>query len=351
MNNFKEILLGLLFICPWILSAQTPAEDQNWNITTLKFNDDFTTFDGTKWIKQFPWGTTDPSWKVNFTPAQVTNQQVTEPSGQVTNYLELKAEIYPSDVTKPIHSGTVTATTKMLYGYFEIRARIRATAGYQYNSAFWLWDSYNCDCPSSCPGWYDEIDFIEALPRGTYSGGSYEYMEFQRNTNVRVGTCSGETDHITPHFSIAESQNFHVYGFEWTPNNVICYRDGVPYSYLYKTILPTHPMNMMLQLGFSDNGVYYTDPANHMVFPNYMDIDYVKVYDLDKGDFINYSVTSFNPDTYNYTVKNTITIGGGTTTIVSGKNVTLRAENDMTINGEFTVDNGAEFTMLPTVHY
>ncbi len=354
MIFFKKIVFyGLFIFNPWgIAFAQTPFDDKSWNTTTLKLEDNFNSFDANKWIKDFGWGNTVSGWKVIFKPEQVYTISITEPGGTVSNCLQLKAQIDNTDAVTPIHTGIITAKTQMLYGYFEIRCRIRNT-GYQYNSAFWVWNSNNCNCSGpGCPGWYNEIDFFEALPRWSTTPGIFDKMTFQRNIYYKNTSCTPLDDQIAPDWDMSNvSNNFHVYGYEWTPKNIICYFDGVPYSYLNRDNLPNHALNLVAQLGFSDNGTTYTNADNYMSFPGYMDIDYIKVFDLEKTNYIDYNTTVFNPDTYTYTVKNSITIGGGISTIPSGKKATLRAANDAIINGEFNVNTGGELIILPTQTY
>lgn len=356
MNYIRKIVFyGQFIFIPLLVQAQTPADDENWNTTALKLDDDFETFNPDNWSKSFIWGSTKPDWKLIFTDDQVTPKKIFIPGILDLDYLELKAELFPSDINKPIHSGIIRYNTPIKYGYFEIRCRIR-TSGMKYNSAFWVWMSNNCNCdiaPYDCSsGWSDEIDFFEALPLCTGTPGLFDKISLERNVYYYYMSCENLLDKKSFEYDINDlSQNFHTYGYEWTPNNVISYFDGIPYSYLYRTNLPYHELDLIAQLGLSDNGNEYNYPNNYMTFPAYMDIDYIKVYDLNKGDYIDYAVSTFNPDTYTYTVKKSITIQGGTSTIVSGKKVTLRAEDYILINGEFTVDNGAELTLLPTKTY
>ena len=88
-------------------------------------------------------------------------------------------------------------------------------------------------------------------------------------------------------------------------------------------------------------------PDDNTPFPAYMYIDYVNIYHLkeDRTGIIN--ACNYNFDLYDNRVKRNITIGGQGcgNTIENGKNITLRAAEFIQINGEFTVEPGAEFYM------
>ncbi|MDD3281849.1 MAG: hypothetical protein PHC83_09825, partial [Bacteroidales bacterium] len=128
------------------------------------------------------------------------------------------------------------------------------------------------------------------------------------------------------------------------PNKIIWYVDG---KMVRNTANPGIVDYLSVILNFA---IYPHDPLylpdSNTPFPAYMYVDYVKVYQLkeDKTGIIN--ACNYNFDLCD-SVKRNITIGGQgcSNTIENGNNITLRAAKFIQINGEFTVEPGAEFYM------
>jgi beta-glucanase (GH16 family) len=138
------------------------------------------------------------------------------------------------------------------YGYME--ARIKVPSGQGLWPAFWLWPANYKDPP--------EIDVMEMLgsqPRTDYmtyhySGGSTQY------------TYNG------PDFS----QDFHIYGCEWTPDYIAWYLDGVEVArFSNSSLVPQQPMYLILNLAVGGN---WPGPVSDSVLPATMLVDWVHVY-------------------------------------------------------------------------
>lgn len=88
--------------------------------------------------------------------------------------------------------------------------------------------------------------------------------------------------------------------------------------------------------------------ANKNLFPLNMKIDYIKVYKLkcDCDDII--SITNSDQlNNFNYSVKKKITIENTVSTIkVQAESVSLRATDEILINGNFEVPVGHEFYVM-----
>jgi beta-glucanase (GH16 family) len=135
--------------------------------------------------------------------------------------------------------------------------------------------------------------------------------------------------------------NWHTYGIEWSPSKIIWYLNGFPIR-----VFPNHGVVDPIKLIFAV-GVRPGADLSSMNFPYKMYTDYVKVYKLKTDcntalNLCNYSFTS-----YDNKVKKSITIGNGScaNTILTGQNITLRASEGILINGDFTVQSGAELYM------
>jgi len=124
----------------------------------------------------------------------------------------------------------VASTQYTRYGYFEIRARAMASAG---SSSFWFF--------GSTKDWWIEVDVFEL-------GGKAPGHEQAYNMNAHVFKENGKADHWntggTWQAPWRVADDFHVYGFEWSPQQLSYYVDGV----LVRTLTNTNwhqPMRMV----------------------------------------------------------------------------------------------------------
>lgn len=167
------------------------------------------------------------------------------------------------------------------YGRFEIRGKLPVGQGIW--PAYWLYPQ-NRDWAMEClmsemvaagkersipefRPWYTEIDIMEFLghePNIVY--GTYHYRGFKGDS--RRATVTHKTD-----FDLSEE--FHLYVLEWEPDAIRWYiddkliltaREGVPHA--------PHFLIMNTAIG----GTWPGNPDSTTVFPQYHDIDYVRVY-------------------------------------------------------------------------
>lgn len=138
------------------------------------------------------------------------------------------------------------------YGYIE--ARIRIPSGQGLWPAFWMWPADYADPP--------ELDIMEILGHQPgilymathYPGGTAEY-----------------------NYSGADlSQEYHVYGCEWTPTSVVWYLDGVERARLTDPAkIPQEAMYLILNLAVGGD---WPGPVSDSVLPATMQVDWVRVY-------------------------------------------------------------------------
>jgi beta-glucanase (GH16 family) len=180
-------------------------------------------------------------------------------------------------------SGRVDTSGKFApaYGRFEIRARLPAGKGLW--PAHWLYPQYRDwrmeylmaeavergkerSIPEYRP-WYSEIDIMEFLghePKTVY--GTLHYHTFDGQKKTSSVTWRGNCDY---------SQAFHVYALEWEPDMMRWFIDG---QQIHATTngIPHTPHYLILNTAVGGNWPGNPDAAT--VFPQYHDIDYVRVY-------------------------------------------------------------------------
>lgn len=148
------------------------------------------------------------------------------------------------------------------YGYYEMRAKMQAGGGV--HCAWWL-IGFEDNPDQTC-----EIDIFEIL--GTDVDRIWSTVHSWKDSTITY-----HTEH--PWFANKKlAEEFHVYGFDWTPEGVSVYVDGIPVM-RHKAAI-TYPLVQIIS--FYDNrkarnawtGTY--DPS--VPYPKSFDIDYIRVY-------------------------------------------------------------------------
>ncbi len=141
------------------------------------------------------------------------------------------------------------------YGRFEVRAKLPATRGMW--PAHWLLPIDG--------SWPPEIDIMEMLghkPRTVF--GSVHWGTFPANRYY----CQA---YKGPDFS----KDFHVFAVEWTPESIKWFVDGNKFSEVKKHV-PDTPFYIILNTAVG--GMWPGNPDETTIFPQFHDIDYVRVY-------------------------------------------------------------------------
>lgn len=155
-------------------------------------------------------------------------------------------------------SGLVTTKDKFCfkYGYIEIRAKYPRGSGVW--PAFWLMQQNGY--------WPSEFDVAE------YYGGS---------KTMHMGLCYGEFPTILwdsdGNTDMDFEGRFNTYGLLWTPQKVQWIQNGKIKRTIHNNI-PNTPMYIVLSNGVGTNKGPAGTPDEKTEFPNYFDIDYVKVW-------------------------------------------------------------------------
>lgn len=168
-----------------------------------------------------------------------------------------------------------------VYGRFEISAKLPAGQGIW--PAYWLYpqnrnwqmeyvmseavaNGRETSIPEERP-WYSEIDIMEFLghePNVLY--GTLHYYSFDGQKKTSSGTWKGDVDY---------SKDFHLYALEWEPDSMRWFIDGM---LIHKTAsgIPHTPHYLIINTAIG--GAWPGNPDSTTVFPQFHDIEYVKVY-------------------------------------------------------------------------
>jgi beta-glucanase (GH16 family) len=375
MKRFKVLFfLGIISIGS--LYSQ-PLYDQNWNTTTLYFEDNFnpprSSWSTDHWMDKY----NDNKWKAHlagdvthgtterqvyqkeyaiFSSSDSTIRLRAENAGQLLDTSEY--DIPLNGIKHPDHgpiyyrSGALcigqSTKEKTKYGYFEIKCKLPVNCGAF--PAFWLFDSSNNN--------YREIDVFEYSWYITEKGGnrgSSRYFEGQvyyyngPEPLNRLSYTYGQYGYHIP-TSVSDLTNWHKFGMEWSPKQVKWYFDDVLINSYVGDSVPSMSMNVIVNNAV-DN--YATPPGGVPMtigFPEEMIIDYVKIYKLkcDSCSTNGIIYTQNDLTTFNYKVYKNITIGGSGNTInipINSK-VAFRATDGITINGVFNLPVGSTLDLI-----
>lgn len=168
-----------------------------------------------------------------------------------------------------------------VYGRFEIRARLPYGKGLW--PAHWLYpqnrdwameqlmekavaEGRERSIPELRP-WYSEIDIMEFLGHETnVLYGTLHYRTFNGERKSTSGTLRGAVDY---------SKDFHVYALEWEPDSIRWYVDD---QLIHSSVVGIPHTPHYLILNTAVGGEWPGNPDATTVFPQYHDIDYVRIY-------------------------------------------------------------------------
>jgi len=266
------VLASILFSCPSYCSSGGASNPTIWR---LAWSDEFdgpngSPVDSTKW--SFDIG--GNGWGNNELETYTNRTANAELQGGSLIIRALKESFTgPDKITRNYTSARLLTRNKFTQTYGRFEARIKIPYGQGIWPAFWMLGN---DLDTA--GWPScgEIDIMENIGRepsivhGTLHGPGY----------------SGANG-ITAAYTLTAPQrfadNFHTYAVEWEPNVIRFYVDGL----LYKTRTPadlpggtswvfSHPFFIILNVAVG--GDFPGNPDATTVFPQQMQVDYVRVY-------------------------------------------------------------------------
>ena len=260
---------------------------QNWQ---LVWEDDFNgnSLDQSKWIHDIGTGSQYGMWGWGNGELQYYQPQNTTLNNGIAK-IEVKEEpngiIDSWSATSYFSSSKITTKGLFNFRYGKVEARIKTIDGQGFWPAFWMLPS-NGSWP--CDG---EIDIMEQWGN--------DYLTNSTSGAAHLGTCpySQSTHFYETSSSYISSgsyaDDFHTYSLIWKEDTITWYVDEIelfslnPSSYWSIPSQSAWPFNanewyLMINLAITQSG-----PNSNTVFPNQMEIDYVRVYQENLTNSIN----------------------------------------------------------------
>ena len=260
---------------------------QNWQ---LVWEDDFNgnSLDQSKWIHDIGTGSQYGMWGWGNGELQYYQPQNTTLNNGIAK-IEVKEEpngiIDSWSATSYFSSSKITTKGLFNFRYGKVEARIKTIDGQGFWPAFWMLPS-NGSWP--CDG---EIDIMEQWGN--------DYLTNSTSGAAHLGTCpySSSTHFYETSSSYISSgsyaDDFHTYSVIWKEDTITWYVDEIelfslnPSSYWSIPSQSAWPFNanewyLMINLAITQAG-----PNSNTVFPNQMEIDYVRVYQENLTNSIN----------------------------------------------------------------
>jgi beta-glucanase (GH16 family) len=263
------LAIGLLLLPGATSIAQEPAVRAEW---LLVWSDEFGRLDTTKWNIL-----TREQSKHNELQYYVPDEVYVE-----NGWLRLRSRVRDYG-SMHYTSGRLDTSGKFAptYGRFEIRAKLPGGKGLW--PAHWLYpqnrdwamerlmaEAVAADNERAIPEarpWYSEIDIMEFLghePNVVY--GTLHYHTFGGEKKTSSGTWRGDVDY---------TKDFHTYALEWEPDSMRWYIDD---KLIHATVngIPHTPHYLIINTAVG--GGWPGNPDATTVFPQFHDIDYVRIY-------------------------------------------------------------------------
>ena len=269
----KRIILSIIF-----LVSYTASFSQNWQ---LIWEDDFNgnSLDQSKWAHDIGTGSQYGMWGWGNGELQYYQPQNTILNNGIAK-IEVKEE--PNGIVDSWGASSYFSSSKITtkgifdFRYGKVEARIKTIDGQGFWPAFWMLPtggSWPCD---------GEIDIMEQWGNN--------YLTNSTTGAAHIGTCPySQSTHFYESFSSyissgSYADDFHTYSVIWKEDTITWYVDETelfslnPSSYLSIPSQSAWPFNanewyLMINLAITQAG-----PNSNTVFPNQMEIDYVRVY-------------------------------------------------------------------------
>lgn len=349
------------------MTAQVDLTDQNWN---LIFHDDFND-QGRGWSNNtfYELGHPNILWMCksagNTCPVMSGNptikKHIYQPSQCIFSdgTIKLVAQyenaylscyngdyIIPSDITcdnctqtdKQYFTGQIRTLSKFSYGYFEIRCKLPIHPGV--HTAFWLFGGG----PSS----YEEIDIVEY---SKHDSNNYSARSFSSGIHHNPNSASyeGSQKYCDSIFTMPNSEfdvrQFHTYGCEWMPNYIKWYCDGILVNeYREREHIPRYNKRVIVSYTIDkineNNSLWYGSDT--------LTIDYVKIYQMKTDCDSEILITTGNQiANFVQKMRKSVTIGTSETdiSVPTNTNVSIHAEDHITLNGVIEIPIGVNLTL------
>ena len=281
----------------------------------LVWSDEFngSAVDLTKWTPEIGDGFTTWNSELQIYTNNPQNIQVSNGSLKITalleNYLGFN---YTSARLNTKNTGD------WLYGRFESRIKLPTAVGMW--PAFWMLPTDNEYGTWPKSGEMDIMELVGIQPNKTHgtihTHNGNAVQSFTNNHTLPTGVFSDD---------------FHVFSMYWTPNEVKIYVDNLLYFSKTSSAISPYPWvfdkRFHLLLNLAVGGTWGGAPNGSTTFPQTMEVDYVRVYQLlDQVAIIGNRLVEPNTNATVYSVPNMAdttyewSVSGDGNTIVSGQN-------------------------------
>jgi len=244
-------------------------------------------FDGAKLdtAKWMPWNPSFPGRSAGFMFAS-DNVKVADGKAILTARFLREDEKTPENLLRGFDTyatGTIKSKAKVLYGYFECRAKtMRANVC----NAFWLYDPHSGDRKAKFTAGdvSEEIDIFEVTSRKDFKG-EFDCANIVFNTlhayktPYLEGVVSLYKEKIENHSGNRKMpfdfcDGFHTFGLLWTPEELVWYCDGQE-TFRHKNDLFHRPLHVTFDSEIMYDWFGIPDPKD---LPATFEIDYVRVW-------------------------------------------------------------------------
>tara|TARA_B100001142_G_scaffold329083_1_gene391075 strand:- start:323 stop:1381 length:1059 start_codon:yes stop_codon:yes gene_type:complete len=280
---------------------------QNWQ---LVWEDNFngSVLDSSKWKHEIGTGSQYGLWGWGNGELQFYQSQNTTVNNGIAT-IAVKEE--PNGIVDSWGNTSYYSSSKLTtkgifdFQYGKVEAKIKSIDGEGFWPAFWMLPS---DGSWPCDG---EIDIMEQWGNNHFTNST--------TGAAHIGTCPfSQSTHFYQNFSMyinsgSYADNFHTYSITWSPDTIRWYVDGneifhvTPSSYFSIPSQNTWPFNsnqwyLMINLAITQSG-----PNANTIFPNQIEVDYVRVYQENVTSITN---TSLNQNIYPNPTNNYLLLEG-----------------------------------------
>lgn len=399
MRQLKSISLLLLIMTVGnYVYSQTPSNgDQHWILNTT-ISDEFN-YTGNhaqvinqlrgKWHFIEGWGNKkvyDANWNLIYPKSYVTDDGS---NIEVANGIcELYAKYQPGTYNWPCNScwnnqgsnpqtfnytkGHLIRNAQTSFGYYEISIRLpyyhnqrEKTIGVGPN--FWFFRETN-NTPAA-PYAYGEIDVFEQVDNSVmqlnipnnpnkYCFGPTIHYDQNNNSNGRTQNViydrigwDVQDRYYAPlnYFVDFSDGQFHKVGFEWQKDYLSIYLDNVEVGSVNFEQNKFYPMNAYLDINLSEA----LNILNLTQFPFKYEIDYFRYYQFASNSTptaLSITTNNYSNGTLGYNKRLNINIGGTglTAKVATGTNLILRADEFITLDEGFEIDDQTQMYLQVT---
>ncbi|MEM9186248.1 MAG: family 16 glycosylhydrolase [Planctomycetota bacterium] len=262
--------LGIATACLIVVLAADPsaADPPGWKMV---WSDDFDQLDEGRWTR------VDTNIPTNNSRQDYLPEQVAVRDGK----LVITATDSPSRGL-PFRSGQVISKAEQRHGRWEVRAKLPTSRGMW--PAIWLLPDVD-RFPWPTGG---EIDILEnrgdephvtssAFHYGTRDPYRHDFVYAAQQTAIGGGRANYH-------------DSFHTYAVDWTPRHLRFYVDGVHHYSVYDEdvggFLAQHTDPAQLVINNAIGGAFLDDPDGSTVWPQEMQVDWVRVYEPAPETFV-----------------------------------------------------------------